>query len=216
MIPNFYHHVFKDREENERKIQEFRQKRSALVIQKHWNNYQYKKHDKELDDAALLIQSSYRGHRSRQSHMKAYVSDDDDDDDEDDENYLEAVDFIRNSVKGHMARKQKLKSYNFDSTEDDEDEDVVSSRYKSSAKRPSSGGITALSSHGGRPSSGSGRKSLSGSYGSRPGSAGRQSTSGSISMRPGSARSRTSSGGKKSPAGHRKDDDDDDDDDIEF
>ncbi|KAJ8319102.1 hypothetical protein KUTeg_004193 [Tegillarca granosa] len=112
--------LLKDREENERKIQEFRQKRSAL--------------------AALLI--------------------------------------------------------HFDSTEDDEDEDVVSSRYKSSAKRPSSGGITALSSHGGRPSSGSGRKSLSGSYGSRPGSAGRQSTSGSISMRPGSARSRTSSGGK--------------------
>ncbi|XP_077868980.1 uncharacterized protein LOC100376284 [Saccoglossus kowalevskii] len=111
----------REEEERNRKVEELRQKHSAATIQRNWKRHKERKGDEELDDAAVLIQSSVRGHWSRKEQLQkmersgrhspsrsmsgrshGHIS-------EDDESGLDdAATTIQSAMRGHWSRKDQI------------------------------------------------------------------------------------------------------------
>ncbi|XP_070581021.1 IQ domain-containing protein E-like [Ptychodera flava] len=118
-----------EEEERYRRAEELREKNSAKTIQKNWKKHKQRKQDAELDDAAVLIQSSMRGHFSRKeqlqkseklkysssvsgrstprsSRVHSPISELDDESGLDD-----AATTIQSAVRGHWDRKEQINKY---------------------------------------------------------------------------------------------------------
>ncbi|XP_025100404.1 IQ domain-containing protein E-like isoform X2 [Pomacea canaliculata] len=111
----------KQQQEMEEKVKKFQENHAAKTIQNKWLKY---KHDQyEADDAAYMIQSALKAHKSRQAQMKRYRDDEDsiqgDDDDDDDDIYL-----IQSSIKGQHSRRdqmRQMRQQGYDSYEDEDE-----------------------------------------------------------------------------------------------
>ncbi|XP_052764700.1 IQ domain-containing protein E-like isoform X2 [Mya arenaria] len=103
------------------RIQNFKETRSAKVIQRNWRSHQ------DQQQASSLIRAALMGHTTRRKQIKDYHDDDEDDYETDNEEYNECVNLIQSAMLGHNTRKTNMKNLNLSSMgeeEDDDDDDI--------------------------------------------------------------------------------------------
>ncbi|WAQ95776.1 hypothetical protein MAR_028466 [Mya arenaria] len=79
----------KQKHEQDRKVNQFRENNAAKKIQRHWTKHQYEKHEHEREEASSLIRAALMGHTTRRKQIKDYHDDDEDDYETDNEEYNE-------------------------------------------------------------------------------------------------------------------------------